>query len=96
MSFVVVAHWRTDPVHVDTVRAVLARHAVASEAEEGCHQFTALQDAADPTRFALFEVYADKAAFQAHRRTPHFRQNVERTIAPLLVERVWATYAPVE
>ena len=54
-----------------------------------------MQDTANPTCFALFEVYVDEAAFNAHRQTPHFRENVQQKIAPLLVERVWATYAPI-
>ena len=53
---------------------------------------TAVQDAEDPTRFALYERYVDEAAFEAHRRTEHFRVNIEQTLAPLLVEREWRAY----
>ena len=91
---VVIAHYRTTPEHVDTVREVLGRHAAASEREPGCVHFLAHQDADDPTRFALYEAYTDPEAFAAHRSSEHFRRNIESTVAPLLLERTWATYEP--
>ena len=76
---------------------MLARHSRASAAEPGCIQFLAHQSADDPTRFALYETYEDEEAFAAHRRTEHFRVNVEQTLVPMLVEREWRTYgAPLD
>ena len=40
--------------------------------EPGCLRFDVIQDGADPHRIWLYEVYVDEAAFQAHKRTPHF------------------------
>lgn len=92
----VIAHYRTRPGTEAEVRAVLARHSVASNAEAGCIQFTAYQDAEDPSRFALFERYIDDAAFADHRRTEHFRINIEQTVVPMLEEREWRVYgAPI-
>jgi quinol monooxygenase YgiN len=90
----VIAHYRTRPDKADHVRAVLARHARASAAEPGCIRFLAHQDAEDPTRFALYETYEDEEAFAAHRRSEHFRVNVEQTLVPMLVEREWRAYGP--
>lgn len=90
---VVIAHYRTTPAAVDTVKDLLARHSRSSEAEPGCQQFLAHQDAEDPTRFALYEVYDDMDAFSAHRATAHFAANIEQTLVPLLVEREWRTYS---
>lgn len=40
--------------------------------EPGCLRFDVIQDAADPNRIWLYEVYVDEAAFQAHLEAPHF------------------------
>ena len=93
----VIAHYRTRPDKAAEVRAILAQHSRASAAETGCIQFNAYQDAEDPTRFALYESYVDDEAFAAHRRTEHFRVNIEQTIAAMLEEREWRIYgAPID
>ena len=40
--------------------------------EPGCLRFDVIQDAEDPNRIWLYEVYVDEDAFQAHTETPHF------------------------
>ena len=93
----VIAHYRTHPDKADEVRALLARHSRASAAETGCIQFLAHQDTEDPARFALYETYEDDAAFAAHRRTNHFRVNIEQTLVPMLMEREWRVYgSPID
>jgi len=47
--------------------------AICSERDEpGCLRFNVIQDESDPNRIHLFEVYRDKAALDAHRKTPHY------------------------
>ncbi len=40
--------------------------------EPGCIRFDIIQDEHDVNRIYLYEVYADRAAFDAHMNTPHF------------------------
>ena len=40
--------------------------------EPGCLRFDVVQDATEPNRIWLYEVYVDEAAFEAHRQAPHF------------------------
>ena len=40
--------------------------------EPGCLKFDVVQDANEPNRIWLYEVYKDEAAFQAHTQAPHF------------------------
>ena len=40
--------------------------------EPGCLRFDVIQDAGDPNRIWLYEVYQDEEAFQAHTQAPHF------------------------
>lgn len=90
----VIAHYRSNPEATDDVRRLLAQHARVSEAEPGCRAFRAHQDVDDPSRFALYEVYDDVDAFESHRRSTHFRANIEQTLVPLLQEREWRVYGP--
>jgi quinol monooxygenase YgiN len=87
--FTVIAIYRTAEEAAQEVADVLARHAVTSEQEPGCRQFLAHRAVEDPTLFFLYETYDSEEAFAAHRRSEHFRTNIEQTVAPLLVEREW-------
>ncbi len=40
--------------------------------EPGCVRFDVIQDEKEPNRIYLYEVYADRAAFDFHMTTPHF------------------------
>ena len=91
---IVIALYRTREESVERVRDLLARHSVTSEAEPGCRRFSVHQGMDDPTCFALYEEYDDPAAFDAHRQSAHFRNNIEGIVAPLLVERVWRRFRP--
>ncbi len=41
--------------------------------EPGCFRFDILQDSSDPNCFHLYEVYADEAALETHRNSPHYK-----------------------
>lgn len=87
-----IAQYTAQPGAGDQIAAVLRRHAASSAAEPGCVTFTAHRSLEDPDRFLLYEAYVDEAAFELHRRTDHFRDNIEGVIAPRLRERHWARY----
>lgn len=53
------------------VEATLA-NAHATRQEQGNIRFDLLQDASDPCRFQLYEVYSDRSAQQAHLASEHF------------------------
>ena len=40
--------------------------------EPGCLRFDVVQDAGDPNRVWVYEVYKDEAAFKAHQEAPHY------------------------
>jgi quinol monooxygenase YgiN len=88
----VIAHYRTRPGRGGEVAAVLVDHSAATRAEPGCLTFLAGRAQAAPEEFVLFEQYVDEAAFQAHRRSPHFDSLIEGQVAPMLVEREWRRY----
>ncbi|SLN26704.1 Autoinducer 2-degrading protein LsrG [Aquimixticola soesokkakensis] len=79
MSYVVLPEFHVTPdnqaAFLDAARAD-AEASVATEA--GCLQFDVIvDDSATPIRVMFYEVYTDRAAFEAHLQTPHlaaFRQ----------------------
>lgn len=61
------------PAYLDEYKAALAEHAkTAVRVEPGMLSLQAVYDKANPTHVAVFEVYANEEAYQAHLKTPHF------------------------
>ena len=61
------------PDHRDAFLAAIRENAARSVADEpGCHHFDVAADVADDHHFLFYELYTDRAAFDAHRATPHF------------------------
>lgn len=89
---VVVARYQAQPGKGDEVASILAGHLAQTRAEPGCVSFLVNGAEDDGDRFVLYEQYADEAAFEAHRSSPHFRENVQDRIVPLLEERHWERY----
>lgn len=72
---VLLVEFRIEPSKVEAFDAAIRANAQASRRDEpGCLQFDVCRDAADPTRFVLYEIYIDEAAVRAHLRSPHFLQ----------------------
>ena len=82
--------------HGDKVEAALRRMAPLVKASEpGCKMYHANRSADNPDIFLLYEHYADQAALDAHRNTPHFKEIIEGAIAPLLDKRERELYQSV-
>ena len=61
-----------------------ARNSVALEPE--CHQFDVWQDAEAPEKVTLYEVYENRAAFDAHLATDHFK-DFDGAVSDMLVSK---------
>jgi (4S)-4-hydroxy-5-phosphonooxypentane-2,3-dione isomerase len=74
-NFALIAELQVKPESIEKFVPLILANAQASVAKEpGCLQFDVTQQADDPTKFALYEVYADAAAFEAHGKMPHFQE----------------------
>jgi (4S)-4-hydroxy-5-phosphonooxypentane-2,3-dione isomerase len=84
--FSLVVQMEVRPEHREEFLAGMAANAEAAVRDEpGCLRFDISSVAADPNRFFLYELYADAAAFEAHKASPHFaqwRQIAERVLVP--------------
>jgi quinol monooxygenase YgiN len=71
--YVILAPIQIKDGHRDGFVAAMVEDARDSVAKEpGCVRFDVIQDAGDPNRIWVYEVYADEAAFEAHMQTAHF------------------------
>ncbi len=72
------------------LQLVRANAAASVRDEPGCRRFDVLLPRdGDPSCVALYEIYDDRAAFEAHMRTPHFlafRDAVRDLVARQTVE----------
>lgn len=90
------AHLRVRDDIVQQFRDRLLRHACISlNAEPGCLRFDIHQEAGDPTLFLLIEVYADQAAFDTHRVSPHYLQFRE-DVKDWVIDRKWWYWLSLE
>ena len=64
----------------DAFRPHILKNAEATRRDEpDNHGFTVLVDQEDPDRYHFFETYTDRAAWEAHRESPHFKAYAEAT-----------------
>lgn len=69
---IVHVHVHVKPGHVDAFKNATLANARESVREPGIARFDVAQQADDPTRFVLVEVYRDAAAPAAHKETAHY------------------------
>lgn len=63
---------RFDEGDHDTIAEMLRKLTTASRQEPGCATYIAHFVASDPDTVVIYEQYADEAALEQHRNTPHF------------------------
>jgi quinol monooxygenase YgiN len=85
---VLTAKYTVQPGKGAAVDAALKRMApLVAESEPGCSLYQVSRSQDNPDLLLLYEVYADEAAIQAHRETPHFKEIIEGIVVPLLQNR---------
>jgi quinol monooxygenase YgiN len=82
-----------DPAQLDAYRAALKEEIEASVSlEPGVLTLYAVSEKDRPTHFTILEIYADRAAYEHHIKTPHFlkyKQGTEKMVKSLeLVDSV--------
>jgi len=79
----VLAHVK--PEMVEAFRQATAENARNSVREPGIARFDVIQQADDPTRFILVEVYRSQQATAAHKETAHYAKWRD-AVAPMMAE----------
>ena len=79
----------------DTAESLLRELRDASVKEPGVIQFEVGRSREKPNVFALWEVYRDKDAVDAHRASEHFQRLVLNGVRPLAQQRNAETVVPI-
>lgn len=82
---IVHVHVHVKPECVAAFEAATLENARASVQEPGIARFDVLQQADDPTRFVLVEVYRSPEAPAAHKQTAHYARWRD-AVAPMMAE----------
>ena len=76
-----------DSAHLDAYRAALKEEVEASVAlEAGVLTLYAVSEKERPTHFTILEIYADRAAYEKHIKSPHFikyKKSTEKMVKSL-------------
>ncbi len=92
---IVHVHVHVKPDMVEAFRLATIENARNSLRETGITRFDVIQQADDPARFVLVEVYLDANAAAAHKETAHY-QVWRDAVAPMMAEpRTSVKYANV-
>jgi quinol monooxygenase YgiN len=95
MSFVLLVNIRIKPESVEAFMKKVGENAREARKEPGCRQFEVLVDPKERTKVALFEIYDDERAFEAHQATPHFKKYLAEAV-PLLASRERQVFTKAE
>jgi (4S)-4-hydroxy-5-phosphonooxypentane-2,3-dione isomerase len=87
MARVLLALWRAKPGQEDLIAEVIRTMTPLSRGEPGCLGYQGHRSVDDPRLFFLYETYADAAAVDAHRASPHFQEHVAGRAIPNLESR---------
>ena len=83
--YVICIHLHVKPEHRAAFIEASVDNARNAIQEPGNLRFDVLQQADDPNRFLLYEVYRDEAGMKAHKETAHYARWAE-AVAPWMAE----------
>lgn len=97
--FIVHVHLQVKPEFIDAFKAACLDNAAHSLQEPGVARFDVLQQADDPTRFTLVEVYRMPEDPAKHKQTAHYnrwREVVEPLLAVPRTRTIYANLFPAD
>lgn len=73
--YVVIVDFVIKPENATVFAQAISENAKTSQAQEPeCHQFDVCVPPDDPARFFLYEIYTDRAGFEAHLASAHYKK----------------------
>ena len=91
-----IAELEIDPAQLENYKAVVKEEMeISVRVEPGVLAIYAVAEKGKPTMIRFFEMYADEAAYNAHRDSPHFKKYVEAT-KDMIVSRKLIENDPVQ
>jgi quinol monooxygenase YgiN len=87
--YVVIVDFTVKPEHLAAFMPAMVANAHASRSREpGCRQFDVCVAPDDRSAIFLYEIYDDKAAFDAHLATAHFKEFNDKTAPWIAAKKV--------
>jgi (4S)-4-hydroxy-5-phosphonooxypentane-2,3-dione isomerase len=87
---------RVKPEHIDDFRQATIENATNSRREPGIARFDVIQQADDPSRFVLVEVYRNVDATARHKETAHYHAWIARVGDMMAEPRTRTIYTNVD
>jgi quinol monooxygenase YgiN len=87
MAFVLVARMTTRDGEQNHAAELIGKLAAASKAEPGTVHYITHRDPENPRIFMIYEQYRDKAAFEQHGESEHFKTIAVGELFGLMEER---------
>jgi quinol monooxygenase YgiN len=88
-GFAIIVDFRLQPGAKTAFRRLIDENARTSCRDEpGCRRFDVLETPSEGDRIVLYEIYDDRAAFQAHIETGHFARFNEASAALVADKKV--------
>lgn len=85
--YVVTVQFTIKPAHREAFHALMQEQAKNSlEKEPACHVFDVCVPHADGQQIFLYEVYEDRAAFDLHLQSAHFKA-FDAAVAPMVADK---------
>ncbi len=91
--WIVFVHAQVKPEHVEAFREATVENARNSVREAGIARFDVVQQADDPTRFVLVEVYRNQEAAARHKETAHYLKWRDAVAPMMAAPRTSVRYA---
>jgi quinol monooxygenase YgiN len=88
-------HFTFAPEDADKAEGLLRELRDASRKEDGVIGFDVGRSKEEPTVFALWEQYRDKAALESHIATEHFQRLVVHGVRIMAKQRIAETVFPI-
>ena len=89
--YVVVVDFKIKPERLAEFMPLMLENArLSRETEPGCRQFDVCVDPKDRTSVFLYEIYDNRAAFDAHLATAHFKK-FDPAVAPMVASKLVRT-----
>jgi len=85
--YVVIVDFIVKPERATAFAQAISENAKASlEQEPDCHQFDVCVSPDEPSQFFLYEIYTDRAGFEAHLASAHFK-SFDQLVQPWITDK---------
>jgi len=92
---VLIVHMTVKPDMEEDCKRLCREMTEETRKEPGCLQYVVHQSTEDPSNFAFYEQYADEAALEAHRASPHYAWYIKGGVDALVETRTRELFVPL-